>query len=99
MPNQADLFVFSFVFAEINLSLEKLTAILGWTSVINLCLLVFSTVMLLGLRQPIKAFHSKLSGLSHEQLDQAYFQYLAQFKILFLVFNLAPYLAIRLFVL
>lgn len=81
------------------MSLESLAALLGWCTVINLVLLVFSSIMLLIFRQPVMKFHAKVSGLSEDQLKQSYFTYLAQYKLLFLVFNLAPYLALRLFIL
>jgi hypothetical protein len=44
---------------------------------------------------PIKRLHAKMFGLSEEDLSRAYFQYLAQYKIAIFVFNLAPYLALR----
>jgi hypothetical protein len=34
-------------------------------------------------------------GLDDTDLSRAYFQYLAQYKILIFVFNLMPYLALR----
>jgi hypothetical protein len=34
-------------------------------------------------------------GLEDADLSRAYFQYLAQYKILVFVFNLMPYLALR----
>jgi hypothetical protein len=34
-------------------------------------------------------------GLSEDALSRAHFQYLAQYKVAIFVFNLAPYLALR----
>jgi len=39
--------------------------------------------------------HGKMSGLDETDLSRAYFQYLAQYKIVFFVFNLVPYIALR----
>ena len=44
---------------------------------------------------PIKRLHGRMLGLSEDDLSRAYFQYLAQYKIAVFVFNLAPYLALR----
>ncbi len=81
------------------MTIEVLAAILGWCTVVNFGMLAISTVLLLCIRKPIQACHTKITNLSAEQLDQAYFQYLAQFKLLWIVFNLTPYLAIRVFIL
>ncbi len=35
-------------------------------------------------------------GLDEKDLNRAYFQYLAQFKILIIVFNVTPYIALKL---
>ena len=43
----------------------------------------------------IKGIHSRLYSLSDADLDRAYFQYMANYKIAIFVFNLAPYLAMR----
>jgi len=81
------------------MSIEDLAAILGWCTVVNFGILALSTVLMLCIRKPIQAIHTRMTNLSAEQLDQAYFQYLAQFKLVWIVFNLTPYLAIRVFIL
>lgn len=76
-------------------SLETARAVLGWSSVLNLSMLVFAAIVLLVAGEPIKRIHTRLYGLSDADLDRSYFQYLANYKIMIFVFNLAPYLAIR----
>jgi hypothetical protein len=43
----------------------------------------------------ITKIHSSLFGLDEKDLGRAYFQYLAQYKIAIIVFNIAPYLALK----
>jgi hypothetical protein len=80
-------------------SIDELAAVLGWCTVINLVLLTVSTVALFLLQKVVLQFHERISGLSAEQLKPIYFQYLARMKLLWIFFNLTPYLAIRVFIL
>jgi hypothetical protein len=80
-------------------SIEEMTALLGWCTVINLVLLVVSTLVLFLFQKIVLRFHEWFSGLSAEQLKPIYVQYLAQMKLLWIIFNLTPYLAIRVFIL
>lgn len=76
-------------------SVQTVREILGWCSTLNIGILLFSSVILIIAGSPIKRIHAKMFGLSESDLSCAYFQYLAQYKIAILVFNLAPYLALR----
>jgi hypothetical protein len=76
-------------------SMETAAAILGWCTVLNMGLLIFAALILMVAGDPIKRIHSSLFGLSDDDLSRAYFQYLAQYKIMIFVFNLGPYLALR----
>ena len=74
---------------------ETLTVFFGWLCVINTGLLVLSTVMMLVLQNFALKVHSGMFKLDEVDLKKAYFQYLAQFKIVVIVFNLAPYVALK----
>ena len=76
-------------------TIATLTALLGWMSVINIAVLVLSAIALLVMQDFILKLHSKLFGLDEQDLQRAYFQYLAQYKIAIWVLNIAPYLALR----
>jgi len=77
------------------MDLKSLTELLGWAAVINMGLLIFSTVMLVMLKGCISSLHSKLFKLPAGELPFTYFNYLANYKILTLVFFVAPYLALK----
>jgi hypothetical protein len=74
---------------------EALTELLGWACVINIAILMFSTLMLIVMRGFVTKIHSKLFGLDEKDLGRAYFQYLAQYKIAIIVLNIAPYIALK----
>ena len=74
---------------------EVLTAVLGWAAVINLAILVFSSLTVIVMRGPITRIHSRMFGLDEKDLGRAYFQYLGEYKIAVIVLNIEPYLALR----
>ena len=75
------------------------TQLLGWCTVINFGLLLLSTIALLIAGPWAERIHGKLFKLPSEELRPIYFRYLATMKLLWLFFNLTPYLALRLFIL
>ncbi|MDX1492142.1 MAG: hypothetical protein R3332_12735 [Pseudohongiellaceae bacterium] len=77
------------------MTIQQITLLLGWTSLINISLLLLTTVAIVTMRSFITRVHAALFGMDEKDLGRAYFQYLAQFKIAILVFNIAPYLALR----
>ena len=74
---------------------ESLTELLGWASIINSAILLFSTLLLISMRGVISKLHSTLFGLDEKDLGRAYFQYLAQYKIAIIVLNITPYIALK----
>lgn len=77
------------------ISMQTLSAILGWSLLINLIVLTLSGLLLIILRRPVARIHASLFGLDGKDLGRAYFQYLGQYKILIFVFNFAPWLALK----
>jgi len=77
------------------MTVESLTGLLGWASIINIAILLFSTLLLIAMRGAIANLHSKLFGLDEKDLGRAYFQYLAQYKIAIIMLNITPYIALK----
>ncbi|WP_082676364.1 DUF6868 family protein [Thiomicrospira sp. WB1] len=78
------------------LTMETLTEFFGWASVINVAILLLSTLSVIAFRGAITGLHARLFGLDETDLGRAYFQYLAQYKIAIIVLNIAPYFALKL---
>ncbi|MGF1526185.1 MAG: DUF6868 family protein [Candidatus Competibacterales bacterium] len=74
---------------------EQLSQLLGWMSLINLGVFLISTAVLIAARRTITGIHSRLFGLDEQDLGRAYFQYLGQYKIAIILFNVTPYLALK----
>jgi hypothetical protein len=76
-------------------SIETLTTFFGWCTVINFGLMAFGVVKLLLIQDWASRVHAKMFGLDEAPVRTAYFQFLANYKIAILVFNLAPYIALK----
>ena len=76
------------------MTIQTFTTILGWCTFINIILLCFSTVLLMLFRERAKAIHHKLFAIDVATLDEIYFRYLANYKLLIIVFNLVPYIVL-----
>ena len=77
------------------MTIAALTELLGWVSVINIVVLLLSTLGVIAIRGTITVIHAKLFGLDEKDLGRAYFQYLAQYKIAIIVLNIVPYIALK----
>jgi hypothetical protein len=77
------------------IDMQTLTTFFGWCTVINISLLSFYTIWLMFFRDLTKSIHSTLLGVDQDILDPIYFQYLGNYKLAMLVFNIVPYLALK----
>jgi hypothetical protein len=75
-------------------TIEIIKEFLGWCIVINLVLMIFSTIIVIAFSGPISRIQAKMFNLDEKYLSRAYFQYLAQYKIAIIVFNIVPYFAL-----
>ena len=78
------------------LTQEILIEFLGWSTVINIALLMLTGIAITLLRKPIAKIHTMFSGLEEKELYKSYFNYIAFYKILIIVFNIVPYIALKL---
>ena len=78
------------------MSADALREFLGWCTVINFVMLMVASIAVGPMRGAFQGIHSKMFGLSEEDLTAAYFRYLANYKIAIIVFNLVPWIALNL---
>ncbi len=76
------------------MDIETLTAFFMWCSIINGGLLTVWAVMCFWAMDFIYGMHSKWFPMSRETFNVMMYSFLGGFKILFLFFNLIPYLAL-----
>jgi len=77
-------------------SIETIREFLGWCSVINIGMLFISTIMLTVMRSWVVKIHASMTGVSEAELPRIYIEFLGNYKILIIVFNVVPYLSLML---
>ena len=75
-------------------TVESIRVFLGWCSVINIGLLTISTISIVIFRNQITLIHAKLFNLDKHYISRSYYKFIGQYKIVILVFNIVPYLAL-----
>jgi len=77
------------------ISVGVIREILGWCCIINFGLLLWWFLAFTLARDFIYKMHSKRFKITIEKFDAIHYSGIAFFKILILVFNIVPYLALR----
>ena len=80
------------------ISLSEVLEFFGWTALLNLGVLIISTIGIVSLKGFVARIHSRLIGVPEKDLIAMYFNYLAIYKALTLVFFVVPYIALRIMV-
>ena len=78
------------------MTLDHLTELFKWMTIINVGLLVLSVALLVILKDVMKNMHSKMFDIKEEQIPVIAYCYLGMYKLLIIVFNLVPYIALSL---
>lgn len=78
------------------MTFDQFTEFLGWCTLLNIGLLLVSMLALFATGGRVQKLHARLFDIEAATLSETYFNYLALYKILILVFNLIPYLVLRL---
>lgn len=77
------------------MDIEQLTAFLAWCTVINFVVLVLAALVVWGFGGFAERLHGKMFGLPESCVREQYFRFFATYKVLIIMFNLVPYLALR----
>ena len=80
---------------EHKMTIEIIRDILGWCSVINIGLLIWWLLVITLAHDWIYQFHGKWFKLSVERFDTIHYAGMAFFKICIFLFNIVPYIALR----
>jgi hypothetical protein len=78
------------------MDINEIMIFFGWCTVINIFIYTFSALFIIGFRSFTINLHSKLVGIDTTDLPSLYFKYLGNYKVGILIFNLAPYIALKL---
>lgn len=76
-------------------NLSTITTFLGWCTIINLGILIYSAIMTIIFNEPVKRFHAKMINISSDKLNEIYFTFIGNYKLAIFIFNLVPYFALK----
>ena len=77
------------------MSAQTLQQLLGWSTLINMGLLLLWFITFRAARDWIYRMHSRWFRLSPERFDAIHYGGMALFKMTIMVFNLVPWLALK----
>jgi hypothetical protein len=75
--------------------MEQVMTFLGWATLVHVVLLCLMSIVMIILRDWAASIHARMFRIPEESIKIEYFRYLAQYKILVIVFFLVPYLVLR----
>lgn len=78
------------------MTIETLTTFFGWMVVINVAYLAIATLAMIGMQTFMINVHRRLFGIEEKDLKLAYFNWVANYKIVAVVFAIVPYVALKL---
>ena len=79
------------------MTLELFTSFLAWCTLVNLVFMLIWFFFLTVGGGWMRRMHGKWFGMSDEGFAATHYRLLGHFKLLWVVFNLTPYLVLRLF--
>jgi len=77
------------------MTIEMIRAALGWCSIINIGILLWWFFSIIVLHDLVYKWHSKWFKLSVDKFDEMHYTGITFFKIIIFVFNIVPYVALR----
>ena len=77
------------------MDIHQLTALFGWMLLINIVIYMVAAGVIVFARDWASRFEARVTGVPEEAWPRLFIDYLSRYKIAILVFNLAPYFALR----
>ena len=78
------------------MSVDQWQQLLGIMTLINIGILLFSTLAASALKGIVQRLHGSLFHLEPDKISELVYQFLGNYKLLIMVFNLVPWIALQL---
>lgn len=78
------------------MTLEQLSEFFKWMTIINVVVLGLSTILVMILKNVMCRMHGKIFGIKEEAVAIVAYSYLGMCKVVVIVFNIVPYIALQL---
>ena len=76
------------------MDIDSIRAFFMWCTILNVALLVFSSLICVCAGDWVYRIHSKWFSISRETFNVAIYSFIALYKLLVFVFNIIPYIAL-----
>ncbi len=77
------------------MDMTTLTALFGWMLVINIGVYTLAAIFIIFARDWTARLEARITGVPEKVWPRLFMDYLSRYKVAIMVFNLAPYLALR----
>ncbi len=77
------------------MDINQIIELFQWMVLINFGLLLLMTLLLVALRGWMMRLHGRLFQITPEQVMQAVYTWLGQYKLMIFFFNIVPYVALK----
>jgi hypothetical protein len=77
------------------MTLDTLRELLLWCSIMNVAILLIWWIAIMVARDMIHRVHGRWFRLSPQQFDEIHYRVMAQYKMGVILFNVVPYIALR----
>ncbi len=77
------------------MDMEQVTAVFGWMLLINLAVYTLAAVFIVFARDWTARLEARITGVPEKEWPRLFIDYLSRYKVAIMVFNLAPYVALR----
>jgi Family of unknown function (DUF6868) len=78
------------------MNLDQLTELFKWMTIINIGLLLLSSMLIILMKNVMQKLHGKLFGIKEENIALMAYGYLGMYKVLIIVFILVPFISLTL---
>ena len=76
------------------MDIATIRAFFMWCTILNLIMLIFSSLVCVFGREWLYPIHNKLFNIPRETINTMCYSFIALYKMLFIMFNLVPYIAL-----
>jgi len=80
----------------VEITIENLRTLLGWCTVLNVGMLAVWSLAFVFARDLVFKVHTRWFRISEERFDEIHYTLMGYYKLAVFLFNLAPYLVLRL---
>ena len=77
------------------MTLEQITEFFKWMSIINIAIMVGSSIVVMLIKDSMCKMHGKMFGIKPENIAVIAYGYLGLCKAMVITFNLVPYIALK----